>query len=98
VLSTDNVAVSYVKFYRWNEPAGSFVDIGIDYTASTCQSEAAELCYQWDFDTKVLNPGWNEIRARAYDESGNASPRPDLNTYIWLYFNPDLLYLPLVKK
>ena len=98
VLSTDNVAVSYVKFYRWNEPAGSFVDIGIDYTAATCQSEAAELCYQWDFDTKVLNPGWNEIRARAYDESGNASSRPDLNTYIWLYFNPDLLYLPLVKK
>lgn len=98
VLATDNVAVSYVKFYRWNEPAGSFVDIGIDYSAATCQSEAAELCFQWGFDTRVLNPGWNEIRARAYDESGNASPRPDLNSHIWLYYNPDLLYLPFVKK
>jgi uncharacterized repeat protein (TIGR01451 family) len=85
VFATDNVAVSYVRFYRWDTPNNDFVDIGFDYTAETCQFDPALQCYQWDLDTSVLNLQWNEIRARAYDGSGNPSPSPSLNSYIFLY-------------
>ena len=98
VLATDNVAVSYVRFYRWNEPNNIFVDIGYDYTAATCQFNPALMCYQWDLNTTTLNPKWNEIRARAYDESGNPSSNPSLYSFIFLYRNVTEIYLPFVMK
>jgi hypothetical protein len=98
VLATDNVAVAYVRFYRWDEPNSIFVDIGYDYTVATCQFNPALQCYQWDLNTSQLNPKWNEIRARAYDQSGNPSPSPSLNSFIFLYRNVSEVYLPFVKK
>ena len=98
VLATDNVAVAYVRFYRWDEPNGIFVDIGYDYLAATCQFNPALMCYQWDLTTTILNPKWNEIRARAYDETGNPSPSPSLYSFIFLYHNVTEVYLPFVKK
>jgi len=98
VLATDNVAVSYVRFYRWDEPNKIFVDIGSDYSLGTCQFNPALMCYQWDLDTTQLNPKWNEVRARAYDASGNPSPSPSLYSFIFLYRNISEVFLPFVKK
>jgi hypothetical protein len=75
-----------------------FVDIGSDFTAATCQFDPALMCYQWDLDTRILNPYWNEIRARAYDASNNASPEPKFNSYIFIYKYHTMIYLPFIKK
>jgi hypothetical protein len=63
VLATDNVAVSYVRFYRWDEPNSLFVDMGYDYSLATCQFDPDLMCFQWDLDP-TQQPKWNEIRAR----------------------------------
>jgi len=98
VLATDNVAVSYVRFYRWDEPNSIFVDIGSDYSLGTCQFNPALMCYQWDLNSTQLNPKWNEVRARAYDASGNPSPSPSQYSFIFLYRNVSEVFLPFVKK
>ncbi len=100
VLATDNVAVAYVKFYRWDallQPKPDFVDIGIDYTAETCQFDPALKCFQWDLYTGVLNPKWNEIRTRAYDGSGNGTLDPNPN-FFWLYRFDYSIYLPVARR
>ena len=98
VLAEDNVGVSYVRFYRWDAINLTFVDIGYDYSAATCQFNPSLMCFQWSLDTTVLNPEWNEIRARAYDASGNPSPSPSQNSFIFIYRNVHQVYLPFVKK
>ena len=98
VVATDNVAVFYVRFYRWDALNNIFVDIGYDYTAATCQFNPALMCYQWNLDTTILNPKWNEIRAIAFDESGNSSPNPRVYSFIFLYRNVSEIYLPFIKK
>jgi uncharacterized repeat protein (TIGR01451 family) len=98
VLATDNVGVSYVKFYRWDVTINDFVDIGSDFTAATCQFNPAFTCYQWDLDTRILNPAWNEIRARSFDTSNNPSPDPKYNSYIFIYQFISKIYLPFIRK
>jgi hypothetical protein len=71
------------------------VEIGNDTTASACQSNPTKLCYQWNLITSVLNPKWNEIRAQAYDASGNYSPD---GYRILLKFFSEKLFLPLTRK
>jgi hypothetical protein len=52
--------------------------------------------YQFELDTKALNPGWNQIFARAIDEAGNASDRRPLpRSWIWVYLIPRL-YFPIL--
>jgi hypothetical protein len=98
VLAEDNVGVSYVRFYRWDAPNLVFVDIGYDYSAETCQFNPSLLCYQWDLDTTTLNPNWNEVRARSYDESGNPSLSPSEYSKILIYRNAHEVYLPFIRK
>jgi uncharacterized repeat protein (TIGR01451 family) len=95
VEAGDNVGVAYVRFYRWDSVLSQIVEIGNDTTASACQSNPAKLCYQWNLDTTVLRPKWNEIRAQAYDASNNSSP--DGYRILLKYFSVQI-YLPFVKK
>jgi hypothetical protein len=94
VEAADNVRVDYVKFSRWDPILLTSVDIGDDNTAEPCQSNPSKLCYQWNLDTSVLRPKWNEIRARAYDESGNASTVH----IIWLKYFGEQIFLPFARK
>jgi hypothetical protein len=77
--AVDDVAVSYVIFYRWDAVNEQFVDICTDSTSP----------YQCYLDTSVLNHEWNQINITAYDTSGNSSNSP----FIWLYLNY-LPYIP----
>ena len=95
VEAADNVAVAYVRFYRWDPVLFQFVEIGNDYAAGTCQYDPSHECYQWDLDTRVLRPKWNEIRVRAYDASGN--PSPD-GYRILLKFFGEQIFLPIARK
>jgi len=70
VSATDNVAVSRVRFYRWDHPNQRYVEIGNDYIAP----------YQMNLDCSTLNYAWNTILANAYDTAGNESERK----WIWL--------------
>ena len=92
--AADNVGVDYVEFLRWDPILVIWVDIGRDYTAETCQSNPSKLCYQWNLETWVLRPKWNEIRARAYDESENSSP----GYSILLKFFSEKIFLPFTRK
>jgi uncharacterized repeat protein (TIGR01451 family) len=93
--AADNVAVSYVRFYRWDPVLLKTVEIGNDYTAGTCQYNPSHICYQWNLDTRVLRPKWNEIKVQAYDASGHSSP--DGYRILLKYFG-EQIFLPLVRK
>ena len=95
VEAADNVAVAYVRFYRWDPVLGQIVEIGNDSTIGTCQYNPSKLCYQWNLDTRVLRPKWNEIRAQAYDASGNFSP--DGYRILLKYFG-EQIFLPFARK
>jgi uncharacterized repeat protein (TIGR01451 family) len=84
VSATDNVAVQYVRFYRWDATVGggSYVEIGIDTT----------LPYQWDIDTCKLAANWNQIFAEARDTYGNISPRK----FIWIYRY--VIFMPAISR
>ena len=82
--ASDNVGVSYVRFFRWDAPSLRNVEIGNDYTPP----------YQVILHTSTLNFGWNETLVQAYDVAGNVSPwdriwidrptnRPDLVPAQW---------------
>ena len=76
VEAADNVGVAYVRVL----PLGSSFEwfgwiSGNDYTAETCQYNPSKLCYQWNLETSVLRPKWNEIRAQAYDAIGQSFSR-----------------------
>ena len=70
VSATDNVAVSRVRFYRWDHPNQQYVEIGNDYTTP----------YQTSLDCSTLSYRWNNIFAIAYDTAGNESA----HKWIWL--------------
>jgi C1A family cysteine protease len=79
VSAMDNVAISGVRFFRWDAVNNRVVELGNDYTAP----------YQMNLDASTLNYEWNEIDAIAYDSAGNASDPK----WIWLYRDrpaPDL--------
>jgi hypothetical protein len=87
VEAIDDVSVDYVRFYRWDPnfpPSGAFVDIDID----------EEPPFEVLINTSELNYEFNEIRARAYDDSGNVS----FYKWIWLYrvLPTEFLFFPLV--
>jgi uncharacterized repeat protein (TIGR01451 family) len=82
--ASDDIAIDYVRFFRWDAINLEFKEIGI----------AENAPYQWNFNTSVLNPAWNEIRVQAYDTAGNVAPTGG-PVYIWLYYKPTL-YLPLI--
>jgi len=84
--ATDDVAIDYVRFHRWDSLKGEFKVIGI----------VESVPYQWYFNTSVLNPRWNEIRVVAYDTAGNVAPT-DAPMYIWLYHYPTV-FIPLIVR
>jgi VCBS repeat-containing protein len=86
VNATDDVSVDYVKFYRWDpnvQPSGAFIDIGID----------EDPPFEIPINTSILNYEFNEIRARAFDNTGKFSSQK----WIWLFRVPptNYLYIPL---
>ncbi len=84
--ATDNGVVAGVLFYRWDAylgEEGDYVDIAFIETAP----------YQFELDTKDLNPGWNQLFVRAMDEAGNASDRSP----IWVFLVPRL-YFPIILR
>jgi VCBS repeat-containing protein len=83
VAASDNSGVASVRFYRWDAVEEVNVEIGIVYAPP----------YRWDLDTRVLNLGWNQINAKAYDTSGNDS---ELG-YIWL-LKLGKIFLPIMSR
>jgi len=75
VNATDNVAVDYVIFSRWDHPTQQAIEISTDFQAP----------YTAQVDTSEFTNDWNEVRAQAIDSAGNESDSP----YIWLYYEPD---------
>jgi uncharacterized repeat protein (TIGR01451 family) len=90
VSASDNVGVAYVRFSYYDYVQGKTVVIGDDFSAP----------YEWAFDTRVLNPKFNQINALAYDAAGNLSPFATDNSYIFLYYTQTefKLYLPLILR
>jgi len=70
VEATDNVGVSQVHFSRWDAAQEVVVDLGDSFSPP----------YQMDLDTRTLNYEWNEMRATAYDSTGNQR-----SAIIWLF-------------
>ena len=86
VHATDNVAVDYVLFRKWDPDAGDdgdWVDLG---TVSNSP-------YRLGLDTSTLHEGFNQITALAYDSSGNSC-----ESYIFLKVWRSLVYLPAVRR
>lgn len=83
VAASDDSGVASVHFYRWDAVSEVNVDIGTVYTPP----------YQWDLDTRILNLGWNQINAQAYDTSGNYS---ELG-FIWL-LKFGKIFLPVMSR
>ena len=80
VLAEDDVGVESVRFYRWDNISLLYMDIGVVYSSP----------YTWNFDTSILNEGYNQIFAQAYDTSGNIST----GRYIWLYYAKNITPTP----
>jgi uncharacterized repeat protein (TIGR01451 family) len=80
--ASDNIAVDYVRFWRWDAVDLEEREIGNVYSAP----------YQVYFNTSLLNPRWNEVRAQAFDTAGNS-----VSKFIWLYYWPTL-YMPLIMR
>jgi hypothetical protein len=88
--ASDDVAVDYVLFKFWDYVALKWREIGRDYTEP----------YQWDFNTFVLNPEYNQVNVESYDTAGNKAPPPGVQEYIFLVYTPPpyIVYIPLVLR
>jgi uncharacterized repeat protein (TIGR01451 family) len=84
--ASDDVAIDYVRFYRWDWVDGVYRDIGILHSPP----------YQVDFNTYLLGTGFNEVRVIAYDTAGNHSEETGL-VFIWLYYLPTVR-LPVIMR
>lgn len=82
VQAADNVDVARVHFYRWDANIDEFVDIKSVYAPP----------FRVYLNTRILNLGWNQIFARAYDSAGNISLRQS----IWIY-RTTRVFLPVVS-
>lgn len=82
VEAADNVNVDQVYFYRWDANIEQFIDIDRIFVAP----------FRVYLDTRMLNPVWNQIFARAYDGAGNVSVRQS----IWIY-RTSVVFLPVVS-
>lgn len=71
VDAKDNTSVVSVHFIRWDAATETYIAIETEHSAP----------FNTTLDTSTLEPGWNQIFARAYDPSGNAS---DYH-FIWIY-------------
>jgi hypothetical protein len=87
---TDNHTLNQVSFVRWDAVKQIYVVI----------AEFNQRPYQLEFATSILNLGWNQIYAVAYDVSGNRAE----DKFIWLYKNVGAgggdgnIYLPFVAR
>ena len=79
-----NSNIAKVKFVRWDSSELTFVEICV----------VASPPFQCTLDTSTLPFGWNEIIAQLYD----AQDRYLSQTYIWVYRNPNPLFLPIVSR
>jgi hypothetical protein len=86
VQASDNVAIERVRFFRWDAINEVIVEMGSVFIPP----------YELIFPTADLNPEWNQIFAKAYDTSSNASEAD----FIWLYHTStaEQLFLPVVLK
>jgi hypothetical protein len=88
VNATDNVAIQWVRFYRWDPINHEYVTIAYDTAAP----------YTRDLDTCNLSAKWNQIFAEALDTYGNrnwAQPQDRKFIYLYRYLT---LYLPLISR
>jgi hypothetical protein len=84
--ASDDIAIDYVRFYRWDKGDGVYKDIGILHNPP----------YQVEFNSSHLRSNWNEVRVIAYDTAGNDSEETGL-VFIWLYYYPTIR-LPVVIR
>ena len=85
VNTNDNLGIGRVRYYRYDEPTDSPIEIGNKYAPP----------YDWYLDTQTLNLNWNEIDVEAYDTAGNKS----VHHYIFIYkLTYNLLYFPTVLR
>jgi hypothetical protein len=86
--ASDDVAVDYVMFERWDPGAGEWIELGNDNTN----------IYQVDFNTSVLNQTYNELRITAFDTVGRKSVDNIDVTRAWLFLTDTLhIHLPTVS-
>jgi hypothetical protein len=83
VNASDNLGITRVRFYRWDEPNLQFVEIG----------SRSSPPYEWYLNVDALNPGWNEVDSEAYDTAGNVSARQRIFIN---RMNINRLYFPLM--
>jgi len=81
--SDSKTGIERVYFYRWDAINQRNVAIGTVYAEP----------YRFDFDTSVLNNGFNQINVEAYDMAGNKSDF----AFIWL-FRYSYIYIPLQRR
>jgi uncharacterized repeat protein (TIGR01451 family) len=90
--ATDDVAIDYVLFVRWDAVTSTWKEIGRDHNEP----------YQWNLNTFILNPGYNQINVESYDTAGNKAPPngPENAEYIWLNYTPppNIIYFPLIMR
>jgi hypothetical protein len=79
--ATDNGPLAGVQFYRWDAVRKISVNIAMIEVAP----------YRFILNSRNLQPEWNQIFVRAFDEAGNISDSPR----ILLYYVPHL-HFPIV--
>jgi len=88
VNASDNIGIGHVSFSYFDYRLQQTVLIGDDYSPP----------YEWNFNTIVLNPHFNQINAVAYDTSGNKSVFLVDQSYIWLYVQDFRIFLPMISR
>ena len=82
VVASGNLGISMVVFKRWDFSSNpnKWIEIGRVYNSP----------YTFNFDTRLLLPGFNQINAYAYDSANNV-----ISKYIWLYHSHKI-FIPLI--
>jgi hypothetical protein len=82
-----NDQIQRVRFYRHDANISANVEIGNVYQPP----------YRIELNTSILNCGWNQINAKAYDMAGNVSELLEENDFIWL-IRYCYVYMPNVNR
>jgi hypothetical protein len=83
VLGAD-VPVQYVRFSRWDTIQQEYVVIGVDDAPP----------YQSEMDSQSLDPGWSQLLAEAFDETGDRLA----GSWIFIYKSRCTYFLPFVEN